>query len=186
MTSPRPTDLNFALLPGLAPTVRPVPAPMAQLPAVRVVAAPAPTIAKAPATVPAVRKAPAKVPAVRKAPAKAPVLHEVSTPVTEPAVRPARAPRTPRAKTATAEQPGTQTRRRIVQEAETGRVLEDAARTAADMLAAARTTATRLTADIEEETARRRQEMVAATTELADFLEDLADRLRTNGVLSPR
>ena len=53
------------------------------------------------------------------------------------------------------------------------------------MLAAARTTATRLTADIEEETERRRQEMAAATTELADFLSDLADRLRTNGVLSP-
>jgi F0F1-type ATP synthase membrane subunit b/b' len=69
-------------------------------------------------------------------------------------------------------------------EQEAGRILEDAARTAADMLAAARSTAARLGADLAAEQAQRRREMEDAVADLADYLDALAHRLRTGAPLS--
>jgi hypothetical protein len=167
MTSPRPTDLNFALPPGFVPNIRAVPA----------------------------------------IETTAPVVEPVAEPVVEPAVElKPRAPRKPRAtapkapatKAPTAKAPAkvaaprTSTRRRTVTavdevvEYEAGRILEDAARTAADMLAAARNTAARLNAESAAEHAQRHRDMEDAVADLADYLDELAHRLRTGTALPVR
>src|SRR4051794_6363244 len=122
MTSPRPTDLNFALPPGFVPSVRP---------ALRTVEAPAPA--------PAIEStAPVAEPKPR-APRKPRATTTKTTAPTTTAPKP-RAPRTTAPKPAAPK--ATTTRRRStpavaeIVEHEAGRILEDAARTAADMLAA--------------------------------------------------
>jgi hypothetical protein len=192
MTSPRPTDLNFALPPGFVPAVRPVPAPAAP---VRKVVAPAavPTVRRIepPAPAPAIETSkvlPEPKPRAARKPRAATtkvVTPKVATPkVATPKVA---TPKTAPAKPAAAPTP---TRRRStpavadIVEQEAGRILEDAARTAADMLAAARSTAARLGADLAAEQAQRRREMGDAVADLADYLDALAHRLRTGAPLS--
>jgi hypothetical protein len=192
MTSPRPTDLNFALPPGFVPAVRPVPAPAAP---VRKVVAPAavPTVRRIepPAPAPAIETSkvlPEPKPRAARKPRAATtkvVTPKVATPkVATPKVA---TPKTAPAKPAAAPTP---TRRRStpavadIVEQEAGRILEDAARTAADMLAAARSTAARLGADLAAEQAQRRREMEDAVADLADYLDALAHRLRTGAPLS--
>jgi hypothetical protein len=175
MTSPRPTDLNFALPPGFVPAIRPVPAPAAAPTPIRRIgpAAPAPAI-------------------------------ETTEPVAQPTtVEPKpRVPRKPRATTpkapatkaptTTATTPKATTRRRTatavdeIVEHEAGRILEDAARTAADMLAAARRTATRLNTESAAEHDQRRRDMEDAVADLADYLDELAHRLRSGSALATR
>jgi hypothetical protein len=188
MTSPRPTDLNFALPPGFVPTVRPVPAP-------------APVRkAAAPAVVPPVRRIEAapRISVLRtvEAPAPVPVI-ETAEPVAEPKPRAPRKPRatTPKAVAPEPEPRGPRTARITttpkpaldeVVEHEAGRILEDAARTAADMLAAARRTAVRLGAELAAEHEQRRRDMEDAVADLADHLDELAHRLRTGASLPVR
>jgi hypothetical protein len=192
MTSPRPTDLNFALPPGFVPAVRPVPAPAAP---VRKVVAPAavPTVRRIepPAPAPAIETSkvlPEPKPRAARKPRAATT--KVATPkVATPKVATPKVatPKTAPAKPAAAPTP---TRRRStpavadIVEQEAGRILEDAARTAADMLAAARSTAARLGADLAAEQAQRRREMEDAVADLADYLDALAHRLRTGAPLS--
>lgn len=165
MTSPRPTDLNFALPPGFGPAIRPVPAP----------AAPAQVETSEPAAEPKPR-------APRKPRATNP---RTAAPKTN-------TPKTAAPKTVTAPPaaPRTTTRRRATPkvdepiEREVGLILEDAARTAADMLAAARGTAARLGAELAAEHEQRRRELEDAVADLADYLDALAHRLRTGAPLT--
>ncbi|HEY2834287.1 MAG TPA: hypothetical protein VGJ14_17825 [Sporichthyaceae bacterium] len=149
MTSPRPTDLNFALPPGFVPAVRPVPAVESTAP----VAEPKPRAPRKP------RAATTKAAAPKTTTAKPTAPKTTTRPRTTPAVK-------------------------EIVEHEAGRILEDAARTAADMLAAARSTAARLGAELAAEHEQRRREMEDAVADLADYLDELAHRLRTRAALA--
>jgi hypothetical protein len=215
MTSPRPTDLNFALPPGFVPAVRPVPAPAAPVrevpaPAVRriepaagrvTLTAPAPRTIDPPALAPAIESAEPVADPEPRAPRKPRATTGARTAIgkatapkptaPKPAAPKTAAPKTAAPKTAPkAAAPKAGTRRRAtpavrdVVEPEAGRILEDAARTAADMLAAARSTAARLNAELDAEHAQRRREMEDAVADLADYLDKLAHRLRTGTPLS--
>jgi hypothetical protein len=181
MTSPRPTDLNFALPPGFVPAIRPVPAPAAAPAPVRRIgpAAPAPAIET---TQPVARPKPVAQPTTVEPKPRAPRKPRATAP---------KAPAT-KAPTTKAAAPKPTTRRRTVTavdgivEHEAGRILEDAARTAADMLAAARRTAARLNAESAAEHDQRRRDMEDAVADLADYLDELAHRLRNGTALATR
>jgi cell division septum initiation protein DivIVA len=169
MTSPRPTDLNFALPPGFVPAARHIqPAAAAR----RTVEppAPAPAIESSEPVAEPKPRAPRKPrAAATKAAAPKPTTPKPAAP------RPA-APR-PAAPKSTTRRRATPALQAVVEQ-EAGRILEDAARTAANMLAAARSTAARLGAELVVEHEQRRREMEDAVADLADYLDELAHRLR--------